>query len=259
MNNVVIAERPAAGFTRSFYFWMAVACSVTAFAGFAPTYWLQLIPGTFRGSPLVHLHAVLFSAWTLYFVAQATLAARGQNARHRSWGLLGVSLATAMIFVGIAAANDSLARRLDAGLGDPARAIHIVPISLMFLFGVLVCAAIATVTRPEIHKRLMLLATVSVMPPAIARLAFVWNAGAAPGARPGLGPVRTVESVLASGMIADAFILAAIVHDVLTRGRPHASYLIGGSIIVAVQVLRAPLSTTQWWYAAADFLARFSI
>jgi len=258
MNNVVITARPAFAYTRWFYVGIAATCCFIAFVGFAPTYWLQLVPGTFIGSPLVHLHAVLFSAWTIYFTVQAALAARGQVNRHRAWGLLGVSLATAMVFVGITAANDSLARRLAAGLGDPARAFHIVPISLMFLFGVLVCAAIATVTRPEIHKRLMLLATVSVMPPAIARIFFAWNVGIVPGARPGLGPVRTVESVSASGLIADAFILVAIVHDVLTRGRPHPAYLIGGSIIVAVEVLRVPLSTTQWWYAVADFLARFS-
>jgi hypothetical protein len=259
MNNVVIAARPLRGFARWFYVWMAGLCSLIAFGGFAPTYWLQLLPGTFIGSPLLHLHAVLFSAWTLYFVIQATIAARGQIGRHRTWGLLGISLATAMVFVGVSAANDVLAWRLAAGLGDPARAFHIVPISLMFLFGVLVCAAIATVTRPEIHRRLMLLATISVMPPAIARIFYAFNAGVAPGARPGLGPLRTVESVSASGFMADALILAGIANDVRTRGRPHLAYVIGGILIIAVQVLRGPVSTTQWWYAIADFLARFSV
>ena len=39
------------------------ACLVIAVGGFAPTYWLQLAPGTFVGSPLVHLHGALFTAW----------------------------------------------------------------------------------------------------------------------------------------------------------------------------------------------------
>ena len=35
-------------------------------------------PGTFVGSPLLHLHALLFSAWTLFFLLQTTFAARGR-------------------------------------------------------------------------------------------------------------------------------------------------------------------------------------
>jgi hypothetical protein len=46
-------------------------------------------------------------------------------------------------------------------------------------------------------------------------------------------------------------------YDMRTRGRPHPAYLIGGAIVLAVQVLRVPLSTTPLWYAIADFLARF--
>src|SRR5262245_4650550 len=123
MKNVIVAAHPASGLTRWFHVWVAGVCSLVAFVGFAPTYWMQLAPGTFVGSPLLHLHALLFSAWTLYFLAQTTVAARGQVGRHRAWGLLGVSLATAMVFVGVAAANDALSRRLAAGLGDAARAI----------------------------------------------------------------------------------------------------------------------------------------
>ena len=182
---------------RWFYVWMAGACALIAFVGFAPTYWLQLAPGTFIGSPLLHLHALLFSAWPLYLLLQTTLAARGRVDRHRAWGLLGVSLATAMVFVGFAVANEVLATRLAAGYGDRARAFHIASTSIITLFGVFVFAAIAYVQRPEIHKRLMLLATISMLPPAIARLFFAVSVGIGPGLRPGLGPPRTVESVTA--------------------------------------------------------------
>ncbi len=241
-----------------FYVWTAGAAVLVAFAGFAPTFWLQVPVGTFVGSPLLYLHGLLFSGWTVYFLAQTVIAARGRIARHRAWGLLGISLATAMVCVGVAAADETLIRRLAAGYGDRARAFHIASISMIALFGALVAAAVATVTRPEIHKRLMLLSTAAVIPPAIARVFFAVNAGIAPGLRPGLGPPRTIESILAPTLVADLFIVAGIVHDWRTRGRPHPAYLIGGGMIVAVQVLRGPLSTTPWWYAVADFLARFN-
>jgi hypothetical protein len=241
-----------------FHVVMAGTCVVAAFVGFAPTYWLQLAPGTFVGAPLLHLHAVLFSAWPPYVLMQTTLVARGRVGGHRAWGLLGVSLATAMVLVGFAVANDVLAARLAAGYGDGARAFHIASISMISLFGGFVFAAILCVSRPEIHKRLMLLATAAMLAPAIARMMFAIRVGIGPGLRPGIGPPRTVASVLIPALIADLLIAAGVIHDMRTRGRPHAAYLVGGAIMIAVQVLRIPLSATAWWLAVADFLARFS-
>jgi hypothetical protein len=49
--------------SRRFYVGLSATCLAIAVAGFMPTYWLQLAPGTFEGPPLLHLHAWLFSAW----------------------------------------------------------------------------------------------------------------------------------------------------------------------------------------------------
>jgi hypothetical protein len=257
MHSPAVALNSSRDTRRWFFVWMAGARVFVAFTGFAPTYWLQLPAGTFVGSPLLHLHGLLFSAWTLFFLLQTTLVARGRLDRLRAWGLLGISLATAMVFVGFATADEVLRKRLSAGFGDRARAFQIASTSMITLFGVLVFAAIANVRRPEVHKRLMLLATVSVMPPPIARLFFAVTAGIGPGLRPGLGPPRTLASVMAPSLIADVFILVGVIYDWRTRGRPHPAYLIGGASIVAVQVLRGPISTTQWWSGIVDSLARF--
>ena len=173
---------------------MAGACLGIAVGGFAPTYWLQLAPATFVGSPLLHLHGALFTAWPVFLLLQTTFAARRRMDRHRAWGLLGISLATAMVCVGLAVANEALQHRLAAGYGDRARAFHIASTSLIALFAVFVLAAIASVGRPEVHKRLMVLATVSMLPPAIARVMFALTVGTGPGLRPGFGPPRTVEA-----------------------------------------------------------------
>jgi len=257
-SNSATAAVRSAPVKRSFYVTLAATCVVVAFGGFAPTYWLQLAPATFIGTPLLHLHAALFSAWLLYLLVQTTLAARGHVVRHRTLGLLGTSLATAMVLVGFAVANDVLATRLAAGYGDAARAFHIAAISMITLFGGFVFFAIVYVSRPEVHKRLMLLATAAMLAPAIARMLFALNVGTGPGLRPGLGPPRTIDSVLIPALIADLLIVAGVIYDVRTRGRAHRAYLIGGAIMLAVQILRAPLSTTSGWLAVADFLARFS-
>jgi hypothetical protein len=113
------------------------------------------------------------------------------------------------------------------------------------------------VSRPEIHKRLMVLATASMLPPAVARFFFAVTVGIGPGLRPGLGPPRTLQGVLMPALIADALIVAGAIDDMRTRGRPHPVYVIGGALMIAIQVARVPVGTTPWWYAVADFLARF--
>jgi len=258
MRDAVLAARPARAETSRFYVWMAAACVLIAFAGFAPTYWLQLPAGTVRATPLLHVHAALCSAWPLYLLLQTALAARGRVASHRAWGLLGISLATAIVLIGIAVADDVLKTRLAAGYGDRARAFHIAAITIIGSFGGFVAAAIAYVRRPEIHKRLMLFATASMLAPAVARFFFLASVGMHAGLRPGIGPPRTVEGVLLPALVADVLIVAGMVHDLRTRGRPHPAYLIGGVIVLAIQILRIPLSATSWWYGVADVMARLS-
>src|SRR5215471_19278470 len=95
MVSATISDRGSA--RRTFYVWMAAACAVIAFGGFAPTYWLQLTAGTFVGPPLLHFHGALFFGWTVLLMSQTALAATGQLDHHRAWGLAGIGLASAMV------------------------------------------------------------------------------------------------------------------------------------------------------------------
>src|SRR6266550_247398 len=96
----------AAAPARFFYFHMTLACMAVAFLGFAPTYWLPMASGSFAATPVVHFHGMLFFAWTLYFAFQTWLAASGRIVRHRSLGVIGVSLATAMTIFGFLVSVD---------------------------------------------------------------------------------------------------------------------------------------------------------
>lgn len=56
--------------------WMAGLCMMVAFAGFTPSYWAPVATGSFTGPPIFHIHGLLFSLWTVFFVAQAALVSR---------------------------------------------------------------------------------------------------------------------------------------------------------------------------------------
>jgi len=241
-----------------FYVWMAAACALVAFGGFAPTYWLQLPAGTFVGPPLLHVHGALFSAWTLLLLSQTLLATSGRLDHHRAWGLAGISLATAMVVIGLAAAILTLNAGLAAGYGDSSRAFLILPVSAIGLFAGFFIAAIANIQRPEAHKRLVLLATISLLQAAMGRVFFILITGGGPGLRPGLGPPPPLAIGLVPSLITEVLIVAGVIYDWRTRGRPHAVWLIGAAVITAVILLRGPLSGTHSWLAFADSLGHIT-
>lgn len=247
--------RPLVG---SFYITMAAIFAAIAFGGFAGTYWLQLPYGTFTGSPMLHLHGLLFSLWTLFFLSQAILVANGRLRNHKAWGLAGISLATAMVFTGLTVAINGLGARLEAGFGDAARAFAIVPISAVLMFAGFVLAAIVNLRRPEWHKRFMLVATTTLLQAAIARFFFLAATGGGPGMRPGSGAPQPVAFTMPAAFIVDLLLVAAIVHDWRKLGRPHPAYLWGFGMVLAVQLARLPLSQTAAWQGFADFLVAFN-
>src|SRR6476661_2795899 len=131
------------------YFYLALACAAVAFLGFAPTYWVPLTQRTFSGSPVVHFHGFLFFTWTVYFAFQSWLAASGHVVWHRSLGIVGVSLATAMTIFGFLVSVHVTQRSAAIGQADAGVAFSIVPLSWILFFAAVLTLAIANTRRPE--------------------------------------------------------------------------------------------------------------
>ena len=240
-----------------FYVMMAAIFAAIAFGGFFGTYWLQVARGTFTGSAMTHLHGLLFSLWTLFFLSQALLVANRQLRTHRAWGLFGIALATAMVFTGLAVAIQGLQFRLEAGYGNAARAFTIIPVSAMIMFAGFVTAALLNLRRPEWHKRFMLVATTSLLQAAVARMFFLAATGGGPGARPGLAPPNPIGNTTIGGLIVELLVVAAMVHDWRSYGRVHPAYWWGFSLGLLVLLLRPVIGYTDAWYRFTDFLIAF--
>ncbi|HEV2548717.1 MAG TPA: hypothetical protein VGU20_15355 [Stellaceae bacterium] len=233
--------------TEYFYVYMAIACAVVAFLGFAPTYWLPLAEGTFKGvRPLVHIHGIVFFSWTLFFVLQTWLAASGRLRRHRAMGLLGISLATAMTLFGTMAAINLMASSAALGFAAEGKAFAIVPLGGILFFAITIAVAIANRRRPEVHQRLMLLAAISILDAAIARwfLTFL--------APPGLAGPPPVFAGTPPALVALLLLVVAMVFDWRTRGRPHPVYWLGGGAYLALKLIEAPLSGSGAWHSIAS-------
>ena len=73
------------------------------------------------------MHGILFFAWTVLLAVQARLVERGRVDAHRALGLAGVSLATAMLFTGVALVVRGLDYGVATGNERAARMLSIVP------------------------------------------------------------------------------------------------------------------------------------
>lgn len=252
----VLSVRAATG--ERFYVRMAAVFVAVAVIGFAPTYWIPLARRTLDVSPITYLHAVFFYGWTLLFLWQTRLAASGRLARHRELGLLGVAMATGMLFVGLGLAINSLKRAEAAGFGASARAFSIVSVTGITLFAVLVAIAIRNVKKPEVHKRLMLVATASILQAAVGRWFLLFLAPPRPPGLIGPMPPPPVAVSVLPGLLVDLLIVAGMIHDRRTRGHVHRVYWIAGAAVLAVQVLRVPISSTSAWTQVTTWLLAVS-
>lgn len=236
------AARPGA-YDRVFYSGMAIAMAITVLAGFAATYYLKIFGDsaltTISGkpfTPLVHLHGALFTCWMLFFLGQTSLVASGRVGVHRRMGIVGVVLASAMAVAGVSVAIMSAARGTAPPGIDPLSFLAI-PLFDMVLFATFVTAAVLKRRDSESHKRLMLLAYVSILAAPIARM---------PGVLP-LGPFAFFG-------LAFVFVVAGAIYDLVSRGGIHRAYLWGGALFVVSVPVRLVISTTAAWKTFATFL-----
>lgn len=122
---------------------------------------------------LVHAHALVMSAWVIYFVAQVALIRTKNVKLHMSMGFAGIALATLVVVVGMATAYDSVLVRKSAPPGASPFGFFILPFSDMLLFVVLFAGAIYFRKKPAEHKSLMFLTAVNFMPAALFRIPIV--------------------------------------------------------------------------------------
>lgn len=235
--------------SRWFYAWMAATCMAVAVIGFMPSYFVPMMQGQPVNPPLLHLHGLLFFGWTALFCVQTWLVASGGVLAHRTWGMLGIAIATAMVlsvFV-IVAVRANAGEPL--GIGQNIRTFAWVQVQGMLFFGTVFALAIVNLKKADVHKRLMLLATISLLDAPIARWFIMFFAPPPePGAPPAMPPVFVT---IPPAMVANLLLVAAIVYDWRTRGKPHPVYLIGGGVLLVLQLTRSVVAESGAWQSIA--------
>ena len=190
------------------------------------------------------IHGVIVAAWFVVLIAQSSLITAGRVDLHRRLGSLSMGLAAAVVVFGVAAAV--IAARRPTGYIDvamPPKMFLAIPLLGLLQYAVFVVLAYLKRGNAQAHKRLMLLASLSIISAAIIRWPF--DMISAPSPVPGFG----FQDLLALG-----FLLPLVAWDLTTLKRIHPVTLYGGLALIAMVPIIGLISQSGAWLTFASWI-----
>jgi hypothetical protein len=180
------------------------------------------------------------TAWFVLFFVQVWLVGVGRTDLHRRLGVFGMVVAVLVLCVGTAAAIDA-GRRGAAPASGIVTPLEFMAVSLfdMPVFATLVGLALWLRRRPDVHKRLMVLASLGMLTPAIARipLRFIQDGGP---------PVFFGLAIM--------LVMACVAIDTARHRKLHRAFAWGALVIVTMIPLRLFIAATEAWTRFAGWL-----
>jgi hypothetical protein len=225
----------------SFFFVAHTSLLIVVLIGFAPTFYLRSRFGTSTLSPSLVLHGALLTAWFALAPVQAWLARSGRLTWHRILGTAAVVVAGTVV-VSALIINTRLAVTLPPD--DSMNVIVWGNYLTLPVFAGFVVAGIALRRRPDSHKRLMLLASISIVPPALGRLPLwpIFDAG-----------IETAGNFAAGGLL--LMIAVMVINDLMSQRRVHVATWIGIAALVVSAAVGIMLGFSQAGYDLLRALA----
>lgn len=238
-------SRDMATLDRRFHLAAAVAAAFITVVGFSPTFFTR--PATLPALPwLVTVHGVVFSGWLVAYALQSALITVKRRDLHRTLGYWFVGLGAAMVLLGMVTAVEAVRRGAGGAFDDDPRVFMVLPFFDFVLFAGFLGAGYWWRRSLETHKRLMLLATIDLVGPAMARIAQH-------SSRPVFSEHFPMWAF--AGMM--LCIAVASVYDLATRRRIHPAYLWGALTLIASGPIRFAIGGTAAWLSFVDWTLRW--
>ncbi|HBN16286.1 MAG: hypothetical protein CMQ46_03395 [Gammaproteobacteria bacterium] len=219
--------------------------------GFAPSLFLRV---AFEAPPIpfyLHLHGAILTGWFVILVAQAWFIYSQNHRLHRKLGPIAAGYGVLVVMGGLMATSNVVARGLAQGITletdmsaiDPALGSGIsfltfisgviwANIVSVVTFAVLLSSAIIFRRRSDIHKRLILIATVAILGPALARISRLEFFGGEQG------PFIPLALL--------ALLAIIVVYDLIALKRVHRASLAGISVAIALSVLGTMIAGSEF-------------
>lgn len=232
-----VARRPARARP---YLAIASIAILIALAGFWPKYFGKLAALAPDSPWYIHVHATVFSGWLGLLTLQAWLAANHRLRVHRKIGRILIPYGSLIVLVGwlvaIMAFRDRVPRE---GLVAASDRLYVPFTDVLFFAPVMVSAWLFR-NRPEVHKRLIVVATTVLMIAAAHR--FIGNNFGRPPALALVLPLWLSPILLGMSV------------DWVRDRRVHPVYLVGVGVILLMK-FRPQFQHTEAWTSFTATLA----
>ncbi len=236
-NRVGINPRTHERAENRFFTAMSLILLVTVLVGFARSYFLAGVVRAHLPNVLIHIHAALFTAWIVLLVTQAMLISGQRPDLHRKLGLFGFVLACLMVIVGVMAATDSMTRIQKVGQYDM-RTFYAVPIFDIVVFAVLIFFAYRWRHDPAAHKRLILIASITLVDAATGRYPLT----------------KITELPYLNNVFTQFYTVLIAAFDFWYLKRIHRVTFIAGTFSIVMLLVAIPLGGTGPWMAFASWM-----
>lgn len=241
------AERPQQSALRStsvigprLYLPATILIIVIAFIGFWPTYFGPALKGRVHVPPLIHLHAVIYVTWLALFATQVALAATHRVKLHMQLGRWMMAYGVVVVIAGLMALAQAFGTRLATeDVFRAQRYLFGVLKDLVFFVPFLVAGWIYR-RKPEIHKRLMIVATTILVLPAVSRMSFLGT------------PVPLWKFML----VWPIPVYLLMIHDFYNKRLVHPVYLIGVAAMLTMRLI-LPFGSSHAWQSVAAVITAF--
>jgi hypothetical protein len=196
--------------------------------GFAQTYFFAGMLRAKLPNTLVHIHGALFVSWIVLLTIQPSLVAIGRVTWHKTLGIFGVILPPLMVVFGVLTLFDFIRRQGNDTDISP-ELLLAGDFAELALFVVLTSWALLVRHHAASHKRLMIMGTMAMLGPAIARWPIPFS------------PVAIICIQLALPLL-------VVIYDLWSRRRIHRSTTIAYAMIVVGLLTVIPVSGLGFWH-----------
>ena len=243
---MVVSEEPkseGAPSTWTFSVGLSVVLLALVVLGFARTFFLRPWFDTYDVQAAVLWHGAAMTLWFVWLPLQAGLVARRDVALHRRLGWLGAAAGALAVLSALAVNFAMVVRGRRSGRDIEAeidRWSDVIWTNLApaLVFALCFSAAIALRRRRDAHGRLLLIGSIALVDPALARVGLLPD-------RPVFGV--DLDTLVFTRMVPLLLVLALLVRDLRSRGRVHGATGLGVALLWAgLPLLRSWVPTTRF-------------
>jgi len=219
-----------------FYFGMSLLIPAIVVYGFSHTIGENLLHPSVPRPTILWFHSAVFSAWVLFFIFQSALVRTRKVRLHRTTGWFGAALGAAIPVLGVATAITMNRFKVHQLHQADAPVFMLVPFLDVCCFTTTFWLAVYWRKKPELHRRLVFMATCALTAAAFGRF-----------------PESILPGVWFYAGV-DALILLGVVRDLIVNRRLHRVYAMGLPLFAVCQfaVVHTIITAPAWWVKIAN-------